>query len=71
MALGFLVRECAVRLGRFPSPRELAEWANHQVDDRGEYRLFGREITPAEAEVILRHPGREVTVRRPRAPRSA
>ena len=65
--LGFVVRDCAVALGRTPTPAELAHWANHQVDDRGEYRLFGRDITAAEAKVILAHPGRTVTVRPDRA----
>jgi len=63
MSLGFVVRQCTIELGHEPSPRELARWANHQLDHRGEYRLFGRKISSAEAEVILRHPGREVTVR--------
>ena len=31
------------------------------------YRLFGRDITAAEAKVILAHPGRAVTVRPERA----
>ena len=63
MALGFVVRQCTIDIGHVPTPRELAQWANHQLDHRGEYRLFGRAISSAEAEVILRHPGREVTVR--------
>lgn len=63
MMLGFVVRECTVALGHPPSPAELAEWANHQQDDRGEFCLFGRAITPAEARVILAHPGRPVSVR--------
>lgn len=67
IVLGMVVRECAVELGHDPSPRELADWANHQRDSRGEYCLFGREVTPAEAAVILKHPDREVTVRPARA----
>lgn len=63
MMLGFVVRECTVALGHAPTPAELAEWANHQQDDRGEFCLFGRAITPAEARVILAHPGRPVSVR--------
>jgi hypothetical protein len=63
MSLGFVVRRCAIEIGHDPTPLELAEWANHQSDQRGEYCLFGRTISSAEAEVILRHPGREVTVR--------
>jgi hypothetical protein len=61
--LGFVVRQCAVALGRRPTPAELVEWANNQRDDRGRYRIFGRAITLDEAEVILRHPGRLVSVR--------
>jgi len=63
MMLGFVVRECTVALGHAPSAAELAEWANHQLDDRGEFCLFGRAITAAEARVILAHPGRPVSVR--------
>jgi hypothetical protein len=63
MMLGFVVRECTVALGHAPSAAELAEWANHQQDDRGEFCLFGRAITAAEARVILAHPGRPVSVR--------
>ncbi len=63
MMLGFVVRECTVALGHAPTPDELAEWANHQEDDRGEFCLFGRAITPAGARVILAHPGRPVSVR--------
>lgn len=63
MMLGFVVRECTIALGHAPSPAELAEWANHQQDDRGEFCLFGRAITAAEARVILKHPGRPVSVR--------
>jgi hypothetical protein len=61
--LGFVVRQCARRLGRLPRPEELADWANSQRDERGEYRIFGRPISPEEARVILRHPERMVTVR--------
>jgi hypothetical protein len=63
MMLGFVVRECTVALGHPPTPAELADWANHQEDDRGEFCLFGRAITAAEARVILAHPGRPVSVR--------
>lgn len=63
MMLGFVVRECTVALGHPPSPAELAQWANHQEDERGEFCLFGRAITPEEARVILAHPGRPVSVR--------
>ena len=67
LVLGLVVRECAVLLGHDPSPRELADWANHQRDDRGEFHLFGREISEIEASAILRSPDREVTVRPERA----
>lgn len=70
MSLGFVIRQCAVELGRMPNAGELAEWANHRVDERGEYRLFGRKISVAEAEIILRHPGRPVRVRAERWRRS-
>ena len=61
--LGFVVRRCAVALGHPPTPEELMEWANDQRDSRGRYRIFGRAIGIEEARVILRHPGRLVTVR--------
>lgn len=61
--LGFVVRQCAVALGHPPTAEELAEWANNQRDERGGYRIFGRAIDAAEARVILKHPGRLVTVR--------
>ena len=61
--LGFVVRQCAVALGHPPTAVELVEWANDQRDARGCYRIFGRAITADEARVILRHPGRLVTVR--------
>lgn len=61
--LGFVVRQCAVALGHAPTAAELAEWANDQRDARGRYRIFGRAITVDEARVMLRHPGRLVTVR--------
>ena len=61
--LGFVVRQCAVALGHQPTPEEFAIWANEQRDARGRYRIFGRPISADEATVILRHPGRLVTVR--------
>jgi len=61
--LGFVVRQCAVALGRTPAPDELVAWANNQRDTRGRYRIFGRAITVDEARVILRHPERMVSVR--------
>jgi hypothetical protein len=61
--LGFVVRQCAVALGHPPTPEDFARWANEQRDARGRYRIFGRAITADEARVVLRHPGRLVTVR--------
>jgi hypothetical protein len=61
--LGFVVRQCAVALGHAPTAEELAEWANNQRDERGGYRIFGRPIDAAEARIILKHPGRLVSVR--------
>lgn len=62
--LGFVVRQCAVALGRPPRPEEFAVWANNQhAADGTPYRIFGREITAEDARIIMRHPGRLVTVR--------
>jgi hypothetical protein len=61
--LGFVVWQCAVALGHPPAPVEFAQWANEQRDARGRYRIFGRAISADEARIILRHPGRLVTVR--------
>ena len=61
--LGFVVRQCAVALGHGPSAEELAEWANAQRDEHGEYCIFGRAISADEGRVILKHPSRLVTVR--------
>ena len=63
MMLGFVVRQCARRLGHAPRPEELADWANNQHDERGRYRIFGRAISAEEARIILSHPERLVTVR--------
>jgi hypothetical protein len=63
--LGFLVRRCANAIGHDPSADEFAAWANsfrEQPWDRPTY-LFGRPISVAEAEVILRNPGRMVRTR--------
>jgi hypothetical protein len=67
MMLGFVVRRCAVALGHRPSAVELAAWANNQRDALGRYRIFGREISVEDARIILKHPGRLVTVRNQRA----
>jgi hypothetical protein len=61
--LGFIVRQCAVALKHQPSAAELVEWANRQWGEHGRYCIFGREISVSEAAVILRNPGRLVTVR--------
>ena len=61
--LGFIVRQCAVLLGHQPTAAELAQWANSQWSEQGRYCIFGREISVSEAAVILRNPGRLVTVR--------
>lgn len=63
--LGFLVRRCATAIGHEPSAEEFAAWANcfrEEPWDRPSF-LFGRPISVAEAEVILRHPGRMVRTR--------
>jgi hypothetical protein len=61
--LGFIVRQCAVAIGHAPSPAELVEWANNQRDGHRRYRIFGRPLTLDDARLILKHPGRLVTVR--------
>jgi hypothetical protein len=61
IAIGFVVRRCVLELGRRPSPREFRDWAN-TAGDQG-MALFGRAITEAEADVILRHQARPVTAR--------
>jgi len=61
--LGFIVRRCARELGHSPTPDEFAVWANNQEENGRCYSLFGRKVSPSGAEVMLRHPGRLVTVR--------
>ena len=61
--LGFIMRRCAMELGHIPTPDEFADWANSQEKNGKRYSLFGRPISPATAELMLRHPGRPVTVR--------
>ncbi len=63
MMLGFVVRRCARELGHPPTPEEFAAWANNQEQDGKNYHLFGRAISASAAEIMLRHPGRVVTVR--------
>jgi hypothetical protein len=59
MMIGFVVRRCAVELGRAPSPAEFAAWANAGAG-RGAH-VFGRPITEREADLILRHQARLVS----------
>ena len=61
--LGFVVRQCTAAIGHVPDPAELVDWANNQWDANGRYSIFGRAINEDEAHVILRNPGRLVTVR--------
>lgn len=63
MMLGFIARRCAVELGHPPTPEEFADWANHQRGNGHSYCLFGKPISVSIAQVMLRHPGRLVTVR--------
>jgi len=63
MMLGFVVRRCAADVGHQPTAEEFAAWANEQRDGVRTFCLFGRPISVAEARLILRHPGREVTTR--------
>jgi hypothetical protein len=67
MMLGFVVRRCAVALGRSPSAAEFAAWANDHGTDGERYCLFGRPISEDEARLILAHPGRLVTAKSARA----
>jgi len=61
MMIGFVVRRCAVALGRMPTPAEFAAWANSDSADRA--HRFGRPISEEEARLILRHQSRLVTAR--------
>lgn len=63
LMLGFIVRRCAREIGRAPTPEEFAAWANAQQENGRRYSLFGKAISPSEARVMLRHPGRLVSVR--------
>jgi hypothetical protein len=63
MMIGFIVRRCAVDLGRPPSAAEFAAWANEQNGKGRPYRLFGRPIDEREASVILRHRARLVSAK--------
>ena len=61
--LGFVVRRCAAAIGHDPSAEEFTAWANTYHDGERTIYLFGRPITIAEAQVIMRHRGRPVTAR--------
>lgn len=63
LMLGFIVRRCAREIGHSPTAEEFAAWANDQEENGRRYSLFGRAISPAAARVMLRSPGRLVTVR--------
>lgn len=63
MMLGFIVRRCAVDLGHMPSADEFAVWANEQKQNGRRFCLFGKPISPIAAKIMLRQPGRLVTVR--------
>ncbi len=63
MMLGFIVRRCAVDLGHMPSADEFAAWANEQKQNGRRFCLFGKPISPIAAKIMLRQPGRMVTVR--------
>ncbi len=63
MMLGFIVRRCAADLGHMPSPDEFAAWANEQKQDGRRFCLFGKPISRVAAQIMLRQPGRLVTVR--------
>ena len=63
MMIGFVVRRCAVDLGRPPTAAEFAQWANHRGTNGTDSALFGRPITEAEARVILSHQARLVTAK--------
>ena len=61
MMLGFVIRRCAVELGKMPTAAELAAWAN--TGGGRDAHLFGRPISETEARVILRHQARLVTAK--------
>ncbi len=63
MILGFIVRRCAVELGHMPSADEFALWANEQKQNGRRFCLFGKPISAIAAKIMLRQPGRLVTVR--------
>ena len=61
ISLGFVVRRCALELGRHPTAREFSKWAN-TAGEQGT-AIFGRTVTEHEADVMLHHLGRPVTAR--------
>ncbi len=63
LMLGFIVRRCAREIGHLPTPEEFAAWANSQEENGQRYSLFGHPLSLSAAKVMLRHPGRLVTVR--------
>jgi hypothetical protein len=64
MMIGFVVRRCAVELGRTPTASEFAQWANKHRGEEGEHgRIFGRSITEGEARLILAHQARLVSAK--------
>ena len=64
MMIGFVVRRCAVELGRAPTAAEFARWANEEREDEGRNgRIFGRSISETDARLILKHQGRLVSAK--------
>lgn len=62
MMIGFVVRRCAVELGRAPTAAEFAHWANTYRNGK-DARVFGRSISENEARLILEHQGRLVSAK--------
>jgi hypothetical protein len=60
--LGFIVRRCAAELGHPPTPVEFATWANGTGHNGRQFCLFGKEISPVIAKIMLGQPSRLVTV---------
>lgn len=64
--LGFIVRRFVAQEGHEPTAAQFAEWANNYREGDKQVCLFGKKITTAEAAVILKHRGREVSTKNPR-----